>query len=696
MLGSDPKTALSGVRPRRFRRPRGRQYPLPVLAIDASAYLAPYPERRVRRPVLLRQTEDTYGLEPTPAEAWLPIAFRAFARLAARRTIRDVLIVGTGNGLDALGAAEIFPLRSLTATDLFAASLAVSQENVLAHLVDDGAIDVLFHAGDLLAAVPADARFDLVYENLPNLPAPTGDRAGARHQHRAVLRPGAATVPEPFGQYLLALHHRCLLEARPHVRPGGGVLTALGGRMPHEVAFDLHRACGYRPELPAFDVKRQVEPGLVIPPYARAEEAGDAGFTFYAAEAIDVVTAARAAGLDGQEPGRRRRSRSDPARDHGARGRGPHQARRGRRPRRADDPRHADRITAARPAPEHVCNARRGHNGPWPPRQCWTQSRRPSRPSETRERSPMSRSPSERSPTGWKTSRCPARAAPGTGSRSSIHIAETSPALARLVEGHLDALAIMAELGTPAPAYARLGVWAAEPGQHVAAHRTSAGWRLEGVKPYASGANELTHALITARDGDDRLLFLVPSSGWTSRPGTWQAVGMAGSDSPTVDVAATLPDSALVGAPGSYLGAPRLLARRPRSRRRLARRRRRRRRGAAQAADARPLSPHAAAHLGGVEVALVAAESVLRDGARAIDDDPLDLAGVGQRRAMIARAAVERSATEVLDRVGRALGAGPLCHDRAHARRVADLTVYLRQSHAESDLEALGRMVAGD
>jgi hypothetical protein len=212
-----------------------------------------------------------------------------------------MLIVGTGNGLDALGAAEIFPLRSLTATDLFAASLAVSRENVLAHLVDDGAIDVSFHAGDLLAAVPAGARFDLVYENLPNLPAPAGIELERGINTGRFFDPATATVPEPFGRYLLALHHRCLVEARPHVRPGGGVLTALGGRMPHEVAFDLHRDCGYRPELLAFDVKRQVEPGLVIPPYARAEEAGDAGFTFYAAEASDVVAAVRADGLDGQE-----------------------------------------------------------------------------------------------------------------------------------------------------------------------------------------------------------------------------------------------------------------------------------------------------------------------------------------------------------------------------------------------------------
>jgi hypothetical protein len=46
----------------------------------------------------------------------------------------------------------------------------------------------------------------------------------------------------------------------------------------------------------------------------------------------------------------------------------------------------------------------------------------------------------------------------------------------------------------------------------------------------------------------------------------------------------------------------------------------------------------------------------------------------------------------VIDRVGRALGAGPLCLDGDHAARVADLTVYLRQSHAERDLQRLGSL----
>lgn len=49
-----------------------------------------------------------------------------------------------------------------------------------------------------------------------------------------------------------------------------------------------------------------------------------------------------------------------------------------------------------------------------------------------------------------------------------------------------------------------------------------------------------------------------------------------------------------------------------------------------------------------------------------------------------------------MDRTGRALGAGPLSHDEEHGRRVADLTVYLRQHHAERDLAALGGLVTGD
>ena len=57
---------------------------------------------------------------------------------------------------------------------------------------------------------------------------------------------------------------------------------------------------------------------------------------------------------------------------------------------------------------------------------------------------------------------------------------------------------------------------------------------------------------------------------------------------------------------------------------------------------------------------------------------------------------VEQTVRDVVDRVGRALGAGPLAQDARHGQRVADLGLYVRQSHAERDLEELGRLSLGD
>ena len=284
----------------------------------------------------LRLTDDIYAPEPTPGEAWLPIAFRAFARVAERTPVRDALIVGTGNGLDALGAIEICRPESLAVTDLFAASVEVSRENVLANLLDPDSIALTFHACDLVAGVPPERRFDLVYENLPNIPATREiELERGINSGRFFDEPAVGAVPEPFGRYLLSLHYRCLVDARPLVRPGGGVLTAIGGRMPHAVAFDLHRACGYEPELLAFDVKRAVEPDLTVPPYALAEQTNGVEFTFYAPEAIGVVAEARSDGTRRAGARRRRRGRSGGSCDGGRRGGPAHGQGRARRAQRA-------------------------------------------------------------------------------------------------------------------------------------------------------------------------------------------------------------------------------------------------------------------------------------------------------------------------------------------------------------------------
>ncbi|HET9972889.1 MAG TPA: acyl-CoA dehydrogenase [Streptosporangiaceae bacterium] len=266
--------------------------------------------------------------------------------------------------------------------------------------------------------------------------------------------------------------------------------------------------------------------------------------------------------------------------------------------------------------------------------------------------------------------------------------------LARLSEGHADALAILAELGAGAPpAGSRWGVWAAQPpGPGLSASPAEGGWRLDGIKRYCSGAHACTHALVTAAAPDGSRLFAVATDGLAPVAGTWPATGMAASD--TLDVEFTGIPGAPVGGPGDYTGRPGFAH------------------GGAgvaacwyggaravgqtllTAAAKRDVGPHARAHLGAVDVVLHTARDALARAAAEIDADPADREHGGWRRALRVRALVEATAAEVMARVGRALGAGPLCHDEEHARRVADLTVYLRQHHAEGDLAELGALAA--
>jgi len=277
-------------------------------------------------------------------------------------------------------------------------------------------------------------------------------------------------------------------------------------------------------------------------------------------------------------------------------------------------------------------------------------------------------------------------------------LAEEDLSLARLAEGHADALAILAELSAASPLVgSRWGVWAAQPpGPGLAASQADAdgGWRLDGVKRYCSGARSCTNALVTATAPDGNRLFAVSTQDLSPVPGSWPATGMAGSD--TLDVRFSGIAAEPVGAPGRYIGRPGFThggagvaacwygGARGVGRTLL------------DAAARRDVGPHALAHLGAVDIALRTAKLALDTAAGEIDADPDDRRGGGPLRALRVRALVEEIATEVMLRVGRALGAGPLGHDEAHSRRVADLTVYLRQHHAERDLAEIGALVAAN
>lgn len=285
---------------------------------------------------------------------------------------------------------------------------------------------------------------------------------------------------------------------------------------------------------------------------------------------------------------------------------------------------------------------------------------------------------------------------PGSGSTADrfdilAEVGAHDLALARLVEGHLDAVAILTE-AQRVPPDGLLGVWAADPPTgRLRAEARDGVWVLHGTKQWCSGAGSLDCALVTAHADDGYRLLLVPldDPGVEVVRDAWRAVGMRDSD--TYDVRfdrVEIDAHAAVGDPGWYLhrrgfwvggagvaacwyggalGALRALR---------------------AAVGRRGEDPYGAAHLGAADALCAAMWALLNATAAAIDAD-VDTPAL-RHRAWQVRAAVDRLAPEVLRHAERGIGSGGLTGDPWMARRAADLPVYLRQHHAEADLAALG------
>lgn len=269
--------------------------------------------------------------------------------------------------------------------------------------------------------------------------------------------------------------------------------------------------------------------------------------------------------------------------------------------------------------------------------------------------------------------------------------------LARVVEPHLDAHAILRQAGVGpeitaigADSGSTWGVYAAHaPGVGLAASGDRDGWTLTGTKPWCSLAGRLSHAVITAEVAgrgqqafavrlDPRHVSVVPTR-WVSR-------GLAAIPSGPIDVR-QLPAVPL-GGPGWYVRRPGFawggigvaavwygiaLAFRERMLRRLAER----------APD-----PIALAQFGSVDEGLFSAATCLEYAAEAIDAGAADPMLLAQR----VRATVARVCENAMLTAGYVLGPGPLVGDEEYARRVADLGVYLRQHHGQRDLAHLGEL----
>lgn len=287
--------------------------------------------------------------------------------------------------------------------------------------------------------------------------------------------------------------------------------------------------------------------------------------------------------------------------------------------------------------------------------------------------------------------------------------------VARLYEGHANALLLMQTFGSPEQ-IARLAadardhgslfaVWNTEAGDGVRMLPAGDGWfELEGAKTFASGAGHVSRPLLTGA---------LPGGGWQMAvlameqlqpridESWWRPLGMRASASYKIDLTGIRvgPDD-LIGEPGDYYrqpwfsgGAIRFAAAQ------LG--------GAAALLDAATselkkldrttdLLQHA--RMGQAAIGVRSGELWLREAARLADDSSLGgaLSGnVSEARmvtfANMMRSAIERICLDVLEIVERSVGARGLLQPHPIERIGRDLTLYLRQPAPDAALTNVGQ-----
>lgn len=263
--------------------------------------------------------------------------------------------------------------------------------------------------------------------------------------------------------------------------------------------------------------------------------------------------------------------------------------------------------------------------------------------------------------------------------------------LARVAEAHTDAVAILAEAGCPPRSDMLYGVWASDgpASRLIAKRRSDDTWRLEGTKQFCSGATFLDAALVTAHDETGVLLFDLSLSDPDIRvqPSQWKNAALA--DTATVPVefsGVEVASAKMLGRTDWYLRRPGFWHGAVGPAACWAG-------GALSLIDAagtlRRKDPHSRAQLGALQALGWGLHAILEQAGREIDADPDDLRGRARVRALEVRHLIERACTEVLDRFGRATGPQLLAHDEQVARQYGALALYIRQCHAERDLETI-------
>lgn len=272
-----------------------------------------------------------------------------------------------------------------------------------------------------------------------------------------------------------------------------------------------------------------------------------------------------------------------------------------------------------------------------------------------------------------------------------IALGRTDIPLARLTEGHVDALRILREAGCSPVEPALYAVWASR--SHATGLRGHPGpgpdlWRVTGTLRFASGAGIVDRALVPVwLDEEHSVLLDLPVRDWPFDEDAWHTRAMELSRSHQVTFADAVLPGVQIGDVDYYLHRPGFFP------------------GgigvaavwtgaAARVCDlldaavpAARRTPAQVTRRGQIRTDLATAAAVCRAAGRECD---AGIRGDGRALATECRSAVAAAVRRIVDQTRMVAGPAGLVYDENLTRAVDDLSLYVAQQNADSDAAYLG------
>ncbi|KAJ7822255.1 hypothetical protein B0H14DRAFT_3470865 [Mycena olivaceomarginata] len=207
--------------------------------------------QRIPSQFTIELTEHTYLPKvDNPRRDWVSsVAVPAFLAYHTQNQVRPFATIGTGAGLDAIVAVDIFNPERIVAT-----------AGIDVHLIAG--------TGDLLSPLAGqNGTYDLIYENLPNIPLALDCTIDDGQTSATYVSGRTEDIPFIATANLLALHFLALRQTPSS--PTGAVLSSIGGRVSTDILLKMAAEAGYCASILTYTWKIQSEPGEIIGGYKK-------------------------------------------------------------------------------------------------------------------------------------------------------------------------------------------------------------------------------------------------------------------------------------------------------------------------------------------------------------------------------------------------------------------------------------------